>query len=43
MRPQVLIKVLIADVIARQSLQFGVEGFWENIVHVRGVQGDQPL
>ncbi|HUR38266.1 MAG TPA: secretin N-terminal domain-containing protein [Planctomycetota bacterium] len=30
MRPQVLIKVLIADVALDNSLQFGVEGFWEN-------------
>ncbi len=30
MRPQVLIKVLIADVTLDESLQFGVEGFWEN-------------
>jgi general secretion pathway protein D len=30
MRPQVLIKVLIADVTLDESLQFGVEGFWEH-------------
>jgi len=30
MRPQVLIKVLIADVTLDEQLQFGVEGFWEN-------------
>jgi len=30
MRPQVLIKVLIADVTLDQNTQFGVEGFWEN-------------
>ncbi|HLY72838.1 MAG TPA: secretin N-terminal domain-containing protein, partial [Planctomycetota bacterium] len=29
-RPQVLIKVLIADVTIDNSIQFGVEGFWEN-------------
>lgn len=29
-RPQVLIKVLIADVTIDNSVQFGVEGFWEN-------------
>jgi general secretion pathway protein D len=36
MRPQVLIKVLIADVTLDQSTQFGVEGFWENKMTVRG-------
>jgi general secretion pathway protein D len=30
MRPQVLIKVLIADVTLDQQTQFGVQGFWEN-------------
>lgn len=32
MRPQVLIKVLIADVTLDDQLQFGVEGFWEHQV-----------
>ncbi len=35
-RPQVLIKVLIADVTLDENTQFGVEGFWENKMHVRG-------
>jgi general secretion pathway protein D len=35
-RPQVLIKVLIADVTLDESTQFGVEGFWENKMTVRG-------
>jgi general secretion pathway protein D len=30
MRPQVLIKVLIADVTLDDRMEFGVEGFWEN-------------
>jgi len=30
LRPQVLIKVLIADVTLDDEMQFGVEGFWEN-------------
>ncbi len=30
MRPQVLIKVLIADVTLDERTQYGVEGFWEN-------------
>jgi general secretion pathway protein D len=30
MRPQVLIKVLIADVTLDEQTQFGVEGFWEH-------------
>ena len=30
MRPQVLIKVLIADVTLDERTEFGVEGFWEN-------------
>jgi general secretion pathway protein D len=32
LRPQVLIKVLIADVTLDKQLQFGVEGFWEHQV-----------
>ncbi len=36
MRPQVLIKVLIADVSLDDRTQFGVEGFWENRMTVRG-------
>ncbi|HYE99363.1 MAG TPA: secretin N-terminal domain-containing protein [Planctomycetota bacterium] len=36
MRPQVLIKVLIADVTLDERTQFGVEGFWENKMSVRG-------
>jgi len=32
MRPQVLIKVLIADVTLDDQTQFGVEGFWEHQV-----------
>ena len=32
MRPQVLIKVLIADVTLDDKLEFGVEGFWEHQV-----------
>ncbi|HZE95777.1 MAG TPA: secretin N-terminal domain-containing protein [Planctomycetota bacterium] len=32
MRPQVLIKVLIADVTLDENTQFGVEGFWEHQV-----------
>lgn len=36
MRPQVLIKVLIADVTLDDRTQFGVEGFWENQMSVRG-------
>ncbi|MBV8879455.1 MAG: hypothetical protein JO332_05810, partial [Planctomycetaceae bacterium] len=32
MRPQVLIKVLIADVTLDDNTQFGVEGFWEHQV-----------
>jgi general secretion pathway protein D len=35
-RPQVLIKVLIADVTLDERTQFGVEGFWENGMTVRG-------
>jgi general secretion pathway protein D len=34
-RPQVLIKVLIADVTLDDRTQFGVEGFWENKMHTR--------
>jgi len=41
MRPQVLIKVLIADVTLDQNMQFGVEGFWENKMTVRG--GDKAV
>jgi general secretion pathway protein D len=33
-RPQVLIKVLIADVTLDEKMQFGVEGFWENQMRV---------
>lgn len=36
MRPQVLIKVLIADVTLDDQTQFGLEGFWENKMKVRG-------
>lgn len=36
MRPQVLIKVLIADVTLDERTQFGVEGFWENRMKVPG-------
>lgn len=36
LRPQVLIKVLIADVTLDESSQFGLEGFWENKMRVRG-------
>jgi general secretion pathway protein D len=36
MRPQVLIKVLIADVSLDNRTQFGLEGFWENAMKVRG-------
>lgn len=36
MRPQVLIKVLIAEVTLDKSTQFGVEGFWENKFRVHG-------
>jgi general secretion pathway protein D len=36
MRPQVLIKVLIADVTLDENTQFGLEGFWENGMRVRG-------
>ncbi|MHC4606607.1 MAG: secretin N-terminal domain-containing protein, partial [Planctomycetota bacterium] len=36
MRPQVLIKVLIAEVTLTDDLEFGVEGFWENKMTVRG-------
>jgi len=36
MRPQVLIKVLIADVTLDQNTQFGVQGFWENKMTVPG-------
>lgn len=36
MRPQVLIKCLIADVTLDDNTQFGLEGFWENKMHVRG-------
>ncbi|MBI3856729.1 MAG: type II secretion system protein GspD, partial [Planctomycetes bacterium] len=36
MRPQVLIKVLIADVTLDQNTQFGVQGFWENKMTVGG-------
>src|SRR4029077_18585869 len=32
MRPQVLIKVLIADVTLDDRTEFGVEGFWEHQV-----------
>jgi len=34
MRPQVLIKVLIADVTLDQSTQFGIEGFWDSKINV---------
>ncbi len=36
MRPQVLIKVLIAEVTLDDNLNFGVEGFWENKFRVNG-------
>jgi general secretion pathway protein D len=36
MRPQVLIKVLIADVALDNRTHFGLEGFWENAMKVRG-------
>ncbi|MBI4566000.1 MAG: hypothetical protein HY716_15040 [Planctomycetes bacterium] len=36
MRPQVLIKVLIAEVTLDTETQFGVEGFWENKFRIRG-------
>lgn len=36
LRPQVLIKVLIADVTLTDDMQFGVEGFWSNKMTVRG-------
>jgi general secretion pathway protein D len=36
MRPQVLIKVLIAEVTLDDRTRFGVEGFWENKMTVRG-------
>lgn len=36
LRPQVLIKVLIADVTLDENSQFGLEGFWENKMRVRG-------
>ena len=36
MRPQVLIKVLIAEVTLDHNLNFGVEGFWENKFRVNG-------
>jgi general secretion pathway protein D len=36
MRPQVLIKVLIADVTLDNQTQFGVEGFWEHQVTPNG-------
>ena len=36
MRPQVLIKVLIADVTLDRNTQFGVQGFWENKMTVGG-------
>jgi general secretion pathway protein D len=36
MRPQVLIKVLIAEVTLDHDTRFGVEGFWENRFHVNG-------
>jgi general secretion pathway protein D len=35
-RRQVLIKVLIAEVTLDDTLRFGVEGFWENGVGIRG-------
>ncbi len=35
LRPQVLIKVLIADVTLNDNMQFGVEGFWENKFHTK--------
>jgi general secretion pathway protein D len=35
MRPQVLVKVLIADVTLDDRMQFGVEGFWENQMTTR--------
>ena len=35
-RPQVLIKVLIAEVTLTDELKFGVEGFWENKMTVPG-------
>ena len=36
LRPQVLIKVLIVEVTLDESTQFGLEGFWENRMTVRG-------
>jgi general secretion pathway protein D len=36
MRPQVLIKVLITEVTLDDRTKFGVEGFWENKMTVRG-------
>ncbi len=36
MRPQVLVKVLIAEVTLDENTQFGVEGFWENKFRVHG-------
>ncbi len=36
LRPQVLIKVLMAEVSLDHRTQFGVEGFWENKMTVRG-------
>jgi type II secretion system protein D len=41
MRPQVLVKVLIAEVSLDERMQFGVEGFWENKMTVRG--GDKAV
>ncbi|HKS16347.1 MAG TPA: secretin N-terminal domain-containing protein [Planctomycetota bacterium] len=35
-RPQVLIKVLIAEVTLDKDTRYGVEGFWENKFHVNG-------
>ena len=35
-RPQVLIKVLIAEVTLDKETAYGVEGFWENKFHVNG-------
>ncbi len=36
LRPQVLIKVLIADVTLDDTMKFGVEGHWENKMTVQG-------
>jgi general secretion pathway protein D len=41
MRPQVLVKVLIADVTLDHRMQFGVEGFWEKELTVGGTTATQ--